>query len=373
MTRRSGRAVDRDRRIVRALCAWFAEHRRDLPWREVGPGGRRDAYRSLVSEIMLQQTQVARVEEKFGPFLDRFPTVHDLAAAPIDDVLALWSGLGYYRRARNLHRCAQDIVKRFGEVPESAEDLETLPGVGRYTAGAVASIVFDAPAPIVDGNVTRVLLRLEGEDLDPKDAQTVVFCWSRADELVSTAARSRTPGVSPGVFNEATMELGALVCTPKTPGCDRCPLNGACVARRDGREHQIPRPKRAAAKRPLHMASLLVRDANGRFLVEQRPGTGLWAGIWQPPTLESDRPIRKSAVAKHFGVASEALSRDDAKLEGLVWETSHRTVHVSVYRSGSPPRNTSERRWLTERELDRRALGSLQRRILFGTDAVEGR
>lgn len=357
---------ERDRRVVRGLCAWFAANKRDLPWRQTNDAGRRDAYRSLVSEIMLQQTQVSRVVEKFGPFVERFPTVRALADAPIDDVLALWSGLGYYRRARSLHRCAQEIVERFGDVPESVDDLQTLPGIGRYTAGAIASIVFDEPAPIVDGNVTRVLLRLEGEDLDPKDKDAASFCWERTEELVAAAARSRSTGVSPGVFNEALMELGALVCTPKSPSCEVCPLRSACAAHKDGRQHEIPRPKRAAVKQTLHMASLQVRDEAGRVLIEQRPDSGLWAGIWQPPTLESDQPIRKSAVAEHFGLASEALSRDDGSNKDLVWETSHRSVRVSVYVSDRAPEDGAVRRWCSADELEELALGSLQRRLLLG-------
>ncbi len=359
-------APDRDRRIVRTLCAWFAANRRDLPWRRPEPSGRRDAYRSLVSEIMLQQTQVARAAEKFGPFVERFPTVNDLAEASIDEVLALWSGLGYYRRARSLHRCAQEIVERFGAVPASAVDLQTLPGIGRYTAGAVASIVFDEPAPIVDGNVTRVLLRVEGRDIDPGSRESASFCWERAERLVRSAARSRAAGVSPGVFNEAMMELGALVCTPRSPGCDRCPLGTICVARQQGKQHAIPRPKRAGAKPTLHMACVVVRDPRGRLLVEQRPARGLWAGLWQPPTLESDRPIRKSAVADHFGLASGGLCRDDGRNRQFVWATSHRTVRVAVYRSPSAPAGAATQCWLSERQLARRALGSLQRRILLG-------
>lgn len=355
---------------MRALCDWFGESARDLPWRETDAQGRRDPYRSLVSEIMLQQTQVSRVVEKFGPFLQRFPTVRDLASAPIDDVLAQWSGLGYYRRARSLHRCAQEIVERFGDVPSSADDLQTLPGIGRYTAGAIASIVFDEPAPIVDGNVTRVLLRVEGRDLDPKAPATAAFCWDRADELVRTAARSRSAGVSAAVFNEAMMELGALVCTPKSPACGACPMRSDCVACRDGTQDQIPRPKRGPAKQTLHMAALVVRDARGRVLAEQRPGSGLWAGIWQPPTLESDQPIRKSVAAKHFGLASRALTRHDGCSTELVWETSHRTVRVSVFTADAVPSSASAapRKWFTAAELKTVALGSLQRRLFFGDE-----
>ncbi len=363
-------SAERDRRVVRALCAWFARDQRDLPWRETRADGRRDPYRSLVSEIMLQQTQVARVTEKFAPFVERFPTVHALAAAPIDDVLALWSGLGYYRRARSLHRCAQEIVDRFGDVPENTEDLQSLPGIGRYTAGAIASIVFDEPAPIVDGNVVRVLLRIDGQDLDPKAPETAAHCWDRADRLVRVASRSRTNGVSPGVFNEAMMELGALVCTPRSPACDRCPVRGSCAAHREGRQHEIPRPKAAPDRRTLHMAAVLVRDARGRVLAEQRPDTGLWAGLWQPPTIESGSEIRKAMVSKHFGLASAALSRENA----FLWQTSHRAVRVVAYASDRAPADSAAagRHWLSRAQLGRRALGSLQRKLLLGPPTGKG-
>lgn len=362
---RSGEAsAARDRRIVRGLCAWFEANRRDLPWRAAVAEGARSPYLALVSEIMLQQTQVSRVVEKFGPFVERFPTVHDLAAAPLDDVLALWSGLGYYRRARSLHRCAQEIVDRFGEVPSDAASLETLTGIGRYTAGAIASIVFDEPAPIVDGNVTRVLLRIDGRDLEPGAKATADYCWDRAGELVMTASRSRAGGASAGAFNEAMMELGALVCTPRSPVCGECPVRAACVAHREGREGEIPRPKASATRRTLHMACVLVRDDRGRVLAERRPDSGLWSGIWQPPTVESDREIRKSVVARHFGLASRGLSREDH----FVWETTHRRVLVTVYVSDRVPVDDADRAWLSRAQLARRALGSLQRRLLLKDD-----
>lgn len=355
-------SADRDRRIVRSLCAWFVRERRDLPWRSVGASGRRDPYRSLVSELMLQQTQVARVVEKFGPFIERFPTVHDLASAPIDDVLAMWSGLGYYRRARSLHRCAQEIVDRFGSVPENPEDLVTLPGIGRYTAGAISSIVFDRATAIVDGNVQRVLLRIDGEDLQAGSREADAVCWDRAERLVGVASRSRTTGVSAGVFNEAMMELGALVCSPGAPSCERCPLSGVCRARREGAQHRIPRPKATAAKKMLHMASLVVRDDRGRLLVERRPDAGLWPRIWQPPTLESEEQVRKSAAAKHFGVASSSLIRQDA----LPWETTHRSVRIVVYASDHAPPEAAGRDWVSPAALSRRALGTPQRLMLLG-------
>ncbi|MFG0315432.1 MAG: A/G-specific adenine glycosylase, partial [Phycisphaerales bacterium] len=198
-----------DAALTRALEAWFRASARELPWRT----DTRDPYRSLVSELMLQQTQVSRVIEKFGPFLERFPTVEALAAAPEDDVLAAWSGLGYYRRARLLHACAKAIVEHHdGVVPDSLDDLLELPGIGRYTAGAIASMVFGQRAPIVDGNVARVLLRVHNKPVPQTEKTTIDWAWQRAEELVGACD-------DPAVFNEAMMELGATVCVPKGPRC----------------------------------------------------------------------------------------------------------------------------------------------------------
>lgn len=368
--------MSRDADLVRALCRWFEGARRDLPWRRTDAQGRRDPYRSLVSEIMLQQTQVSRAAEKFGPFIARFPTLGALADADESEVLAMWSGLGYYRRARGLHRAAREAVARFGALPTDAADLATLPGIGRYTAGAIASIVHDQPSPIVDGNVARVLLRLEGQPLERPSSEAERFCWSRAEELVQRAHRSRARGVSAGVFNEAMMELGALVCTPRNPACGRCPLRNRCRAFETGRQHEIPRPGVAAKKRDLHLACVRVRDGRGRLFVEQRPENGLWGGLWQPPTLETQGRATKARIAGHFGLASRSLIADDA----FLWETSHRSVHFRVFRATHPPITsaTGQRagRWVSPRELDGLALGSPQRRALLGSqsggEAAEG-
>ncbi|MEM9166683.1 MAG: A/G-specific adenine glycosylase [Planctomycetota bacterium] len=353
---------ERDRGIVRALCAWFQSARRDLPWRPDRPDAPRNAYHALVSELMLQQTQVSRVIERFRAFIDRFPTLESLADADQADVLALWSGLGYYRRARFLHRAAREALERFGGLPEDAASLETLPGVGRYTAGAVASIVHNDPTPIVDGNVARVLLRLDGIDAAISDGYATEHCWSRAALLVQAAHRSRTSGVRPGVMNEAMMELGALICTPAAPACGACPLATRCRAHATDRADTIPRPKKAPKKRDLFIACLRIHDKSGRYLLEQRPASGLWAGLWQPPAIESDRPINQAIAAGQLGLANGSMIEDDC----FVWQTSHRAVSFIVYRADAPP-DRDGLRWVHPDDFGTLAIGSAQRRALLGT------
>lgn len=314
---------------------------------------------------MLQQTQVSRVVEKFGPFIERFPTLHDLARAHEDDVLALWSGLGYYRRARSLHACAQEAAARFGDLPQSAAELESLTGIGRYTAGAIASIVHNEPEPIVDGNVERVLLRIDGQPLRVGEPATRKWCWDRAQELVERAQSSRAREVSPASFNEALMELGALVCTPRSPNCLTCPVREHCEAYATSRQDEIPLPKARKAKKPLHLASILVRERD-ELLLTQRPTGGLWGGLWQPPTLESDPKATKARVAAHFGVATTALIRED----GFTRETTHRSVRVTVYRYQGPSPTAllqilgENWRWVSERETAALATGSLQDQVI---------
>jgi len=349
----------RDSELVRALCKWFITNARDLPWRETLATGKRDPYRSLVSEIMLQQTQVSRVLEKFEPFLEAFPTLEALAAADEDEVLTMWSGLGYYRRARSLHTCAQQAVAEFDGLPESAGELITLKGIGRYTAGAIASIVHNHAEPIVDGNVERVLLRLAGQELRAGETQTKNWCWSRAAELVQKAYGSRSVGVNPATFNEALMELGALVCTPKSPDCPACPLRPSCAACRENKQGSIPLPKKRKAKTPLYMACLIVHNSDAKVLIEQRPKDGLWGGLWQVPTLESDTKLHKASIAGHFGVATTALIREDT----FVHETTHRSVEVVVFRATEPVTSAGGT-WIAQGGADALATGSLQDRVM---------
>jgi A/G-specific adenine glycosylase len=267
--------------IAGRLAAWFALHARDLPWRK-RIRGKRNPYAGLVSEAMLQQTQVSRVIEKYGEFMQRFPTLHALADANESDVTAAWAGLGYYRRARNLHKAAIMVRDQFGgKLPNSVEDLRLLPGVGRYTAGAIASIVFNQPEPLVDGNVVRVLSRLYARPGAADDNVTLRWTWDREAEV----ARAAGPDVA--ACNEGLMELGATICTPgATPRCDICPLRTLCIAAREGKQSQIPAPKASKARARLHIIMLYLEGKDGTILIEQRPPGGLWAGLWQPPCLE---------------------------------------------------------------------------------------
>lgn len=308
-----------DSEIAAILTRWFGQAARDLPWRSTG-SGKRDPYRSLVSEFMLQQTQVSRVLEKFEPFMTRFPTARALAEAPEKDVLAAWSGLGYYRRARLLHGAAKAIVADFGGVvPQAVTDLRQLPGVGRYTAGAISSIVFGKAEPLVDGNVARVLMRVSAKR--GTAAERSDWAWERAGELVGVARR-------PGVFNEALMELGATVCTPALPRCDRCPLREGCEAFQRGLQGEIPSPKVAAKRKALYCASVLVEDGKGRLLVERRPATGMWASMFQAPTLEHHEPISRDQVERWLGTSGLRL------LEEFDHGTTHRDVKFSVWSAG---------------------------------------
>lgn len=267
---------------------------------------------------MLQQTQVSRVLERFDAFVARFPDVGALARAGEDEVLAMWAGLGYYRRARLLHAAAKATVEEFGgEVPRTVEGLRRLPGVGRYTAGAIASICFGAPEAIVDGNVSRVLLRVHGRPLASDDPRAVSWCWARAGAL---ARATRTPGE----VNEGLMELGATVCTPRGPRCSVCPLKGVCVARRMGKEEEIPGAKRAAGRARMVQRVVVVRDGRGRVLMERRPMGGLWGGLWQPVEVE-----RARKAAGSIGVKVPA--RPAARVRRTL---SHRDMVIEVFDGG---------------------------------------
>lgn len=328
--------------IAQPLLSWFDRHRRDLPWRVPGgapEGAAVDPYRVLVSEAMLQQTQVATVVPYFHRFLEAFPTVEALARAEEQQVLRLWQGLGYYSRARNLHRTAKVIVERFaGRVPSRVEDLFTLPGIGRYTAGAVASIAYGTHAPILDGNVTRVLCRLDAIDADPRDRATQSLLWSRAAEIL--------PDRRVGDFNQALMELGATVCTPKTPSCLLCPVRAFCRAQAMGIQDRIP-PARVGRQTPIERRWVAcVRNASGEYLVEQRPAAGRWAGMWQFATIIalSGKPTPKR-VSERLGVPVGRL----APLIQVKHALTHRRYEFDAFTSvvNGPANVTPPRRWMT--------------------------
>jgi A/G-specific adenine glycosylase len=257
-------------KIQQSLLRWFRANARDLPWRK-----NRTPYAVWVSEIMLQQTQVATVIDYFNRFMKRFPTVEKLARARQDTVLKLWEGLGYYSRGRNLHKAAKLIVSNYdGQLPDTVEGLQKIPGIGRYTAGAIASIAFKRPAPILDGNVIRVLCRLFCIDGNPKEDATKKQLWELADTLVHTR--------HPGDFNEAMMELGAMVCTPQNPQCPKCPLRNQCDAKKQGRQHELPvRQKQKAL--PHYTIVVGVVYKGDKILIDKRRQNALLGGLWEFP------------------------------------------------------------------------------------------
>ncbi|HEY6270725.1 MAG TPA: A/G-specific adenine glycosylase [Terriglobales bacterium] len=305
------------RKFRNLLLHWFDGEKRDLPWR-----GERDPYRILVSEIMLQQTRVAVVKERYKQFLRRFPTLTRLARAHEQTVLAQWSGLGYYRRARALHAAAKQIVRRRG-FPSTVDALRELPGVGRYTAGAVASIAFGEPAAVVDGNVKRVLGRLAGRPLG--DA----LCWQAAGKLLD---RRR-----PGDFNQALMELGALVCLPGKPMCGRCPAAALCAFRGSER-----RPKPLSRQKAI-LNYELFRKNGSVFLCQRECSSLLMPGMWELPSVNT----------------TELMSGAILTLRHSITTTDY---VVQVFAGNGRPRKTG--RWVVVRASEKLPLTGLARKIL---------
>ena len=278
------------RRFRRNLGRWYENNARDLPWRRT-----RDPYAIWISEIMLQQTTVVAVVPYFERFLQRFPTVHQLAAAPESDVLRLWEGLGYYSRARNIHRAAQQIVRNHhGEFPPDPESLQKLPGIGRYTAGAIASFAFDRKAPIVEANTLRLYSRLLGYRGDPRSADGQEILWSFADRVL--------PSRSAGRMNQALMELGATVCRHVDPDCANCPVRSCCRALADGAQHEIPKPKVRPAVTEVIEATVAIRR-RGKFLLRRRNEKERWAGLWDFPRFALENGLGEAATAE-YGSAS---------------------------------------------------------------------
>ncbi|MBV9851227.1 MAG: A/G-specific adenine glycosylase [Armatimonadetes bacterium] len=260
--------------FAHALLAWYERNKRDLPWRR----RQHDPYAVWVSEIMLQQTTVAAVIPFYDRWMARFPTVEVLAHAPLDDVLKHWAGLGYYARARNLHRGAQEVMAKYGgRVPSDPAQLLALPGIGRYTAGAILSIAFNQEAPILDANVIRVLSRVYAVTGDPKtSAATQAELWRLAEEAI--------PGGRAGDFNQAMMELGALVCTAAAPRCSSCPVESLCAAKALGEPTAYPQFQGVKTWLDVEDVSIVIRDGQRRVLLAQRPPeASLWGGLWELP------------------------------------------------------------------------------------------
>lgn len=352
---------------ARALVRWFKASAREMPWRKLPLGAPRDPYLVLVSELMLQQTQVSRVAPAFERFVARFPTVEALASASEADVLALWSGLGYYRRAKLLHAAARAVMAdHAGVMPGTAEQLRGLPGLGPYTAAAVASLAFLEPRAMVDGNVARVMLRLEGRSGSASDPKQIAWARERADELVRGAGRR--PG--PTLAAEALMELGATVCVPRGPRCEACPLAAVCVARAKGLTDVIPEPKRSKVTPVVWAVSVVIEDGEGRVAIETRPAKGMWASMVQAPTIEWTGANRDGAEA-----AREALGLSPStklrERECFTHQTTHRRFEFTVLtlRATDRTKRTIERArpgiaWATREEIAGMGLSSVQSRVL---------
>ncbi len=287
------------------LVRWYRTHGRALPWRET-----RDPYRIWVSEIMLQQTQVQTVIPYYERFLAAFPTVRSLARAPLQKVLMIWAGLGYYARARNLHRGTRLVVSRWnGRLPESRKELLQIPGIGRSTAGAIVSLAYDRPAPILDGNVKRVLCRLFAVRRDPAKPAVLKRLWSLSEAL--------TPGTEVHTYTQAVMDLGATICTPADPRCRVCPLHTDCQAFRRGLQHRIPVRARKEPTPHYEYALGIVRH-RGRVLIRRRPEKGLLGGLWGYPNY---RPRPKESL-------TDALCRGLRAEFGLAIKSGEKTGTV---------------------------------------------
>jgi len=286
--------------IAARLLDWHSRAgRHDLPWQQ-----NRTAYRVWVSEIMLQQTQVATVIPYFERFTARFPDVGALADAPLDEVLHLWTGLGYYARARNLHRAAQVIRDQHdGEFPREYARVVELPGIGRSTAGAILAQAHGARHAILDGNVKRVLTRHYGIDAPPDEAATLALLWQRAEE--------NTPTVDLATYTQAIMDLGATLCARSSPRCADCPIAGDCVARLESRQDQLPARKKRRAERRQRRAVMLVARHASRVLLVQRPPSGIWGGLWCLPEFESETAAEQFASSQLVQTAPGSASLPD--------------------------------------------------------------
>jgi len=331
--------------IAPSLLAWAERNGRcDLPW-QLDP----TPYRVWVSEIMLQQTQVATVIPYYEGFIERFPDVAALAAAPLDEVLHAWTGLGYYARARNLHRAAHLVVERHdGCLPDAIDALQTLPGIGRSTAGAILALSRGARHPILDGNARRVLARLFAVEGDPVSGDTLSRLW--------TLAEACTPQDRVPEYTQAIMDLGAAVCRRSRPLCDECPLQDACLAYRTGRQRELPSPRRRAARPCQSAYALVIRDAHGALLLQRRPSVGVWGGLWSLPQFETEKESLlwlathlPTAIIERHDVPSQRhvfthyelelrlrVARHDAtrrEIAGCTWYDRHNPARVGLTRA----------------------------------------
>jgi A/G-specific adenine glycosylase len=347
------------KRLVAAMLRWYGSNARDLPWRRT-----RDPYAIWVSEIMLQQTQVQTVIPYWERWMKALPDVKSLARAKPERIHKLWEGLGYYTRVRNMQRAAERIVSVHSErFPEDFDEVLALPGVGRYTAGAICSIAFDQPKPILDGNVMRVLTRLFGIEGDPRSRPVNDSLWRLADLLVNQAAtEAKKSDRAASHLNQSLMEIGARVCIPRQPRCGECPVRKDCVAFKQGRVEKLPQLPPRVSMTPRRFAAF-VAERNERFLVRQRPDGVVNAKLWEFPNSEvkPTEPNIIGAAGCVLGVKPTGL----AELSRIQHTITRYRITLEVYRAeGDWTDGRVAGRWLTKKELERLAFSSAHKRIL---------
>ena len=355
------------------LTGWYHRVHRDLPWRRTS-----DPYAIWVSEIMLQQTQVETVKPYYLRFMETFPDVETLAASPLEKVLHLWAGLGYYSRARNLHRGAAVVVERFeGRLPPDINLIKTIPGIGPYTAGAILSIAFGIPAPILDGNVIRVLSRIFHLTDDSTTTSARAVLWDLASLLVHPD--------QPSAFNQAMMELGALVCVPGVPRCELCPLSHVCVAKSQGDAAELPTRGKEKVRPTQHVAAALI-TRGGRWLVCRRPEQGLLGGLWELPLLEVMSPDDPAGVQVAIQHALGLVVDVGERLDQVRHIFTHLDLSITPWRCTSrggevllgvatPRRGVCttylEARWASQAELKQLPTGVIVRKLLAASSAPQ--
>jgi A/G-specific adenine glycosylase len=374
-----------ERDVVAKLLTWFVANARALPWRRT-----RDPYAIWVSEIMLQQTQVKTVLPYWERWMEAMPDIAGLARAKSEKLHKLWEGLGYYTRVRNMQKAAKLIAaKHGGRFPTDFEGVLALPGIGRYTAGAICSIAFNQPKPILDGNVIRVLTRLYGIEGNPREPKTNAKLWSLAERLVLQAEtfhnrretrkkqhargeRSATPASADACaqFNQSLMELGALICAPRQPKCDACPLSTHCVARREGRTSDLPNSGPRTAPEARHFVAF-VAEKNGRFLVRQRPEGVVNAHLWEFPNVElTTNGAKAHGKAKILELAGNMLQPAPTRVEQLCTirhSITRYRIRLDVYRVSGNNLSTcspSNDIWLNRSKLSQRPFTAAHKRVL---------
>jgi A/G-specific adenine glycosylase len=341
-------------RLSDSLLDWYDRHHRELPWRvtprEREAGRRAEPYHVWLSEVMLQQTTVQAVKPYFRKFLDTWPTVSDLAAAPVDDVMAAWAGLGYYARARNLKKCAEAVAAdHAGIFPDSEDGLRSLPGIGDYTAAAVAAIAFDRPAAVMDGNVERVISRLYAIDAPLPGSKP----------QMKAKVRELTPTERPGDFAQAMMDLGATICTPKRPACALCPFRDDCLALADDEPERFP-VKAAKKEKPVRQGAAFVAvSADGAVLLRRRPASGLLGGMSEVPTTDWTSRMDGGTTTQHAPFAA------DWQACGVVTHVfTHFELRLSVFRARVEEPAAVDGWWEPVATLEAQALPTVMKKVI---------